>query len=97
MTKKEIVRAVSEEMELTQQATKAIVQKTFEVIIEMLCQEKRIEIRNFGVFEVRQRKPRKARNPKTSQQVVIPARMVVSFRPGKVMEDRVGEIPTETE
>ncbi|MDD3469087.1 MAG: integration host factor subunit beta [Thermoguttaceae bacterium] len=97
MTKKEIVRAVSEEMGLTQQATKEIVQKTFEVIIDMLCREKRIEIRNFGVFEVRQRKPRKARNPKTSQQVVIPARMVVSFHPGKVMEDRVSEIPAEIE
>ncbi|MDO4559157.1 MAG: HU family DNA-binding protein [Planctomycetia bacterium] len=95
VTKKEIVRAISEEMGLTQSMTKEVVQRTFDAIIEALCSERRIELRNFGVFEVKRRNPRRARNPKTSQRVDVPARMVVTFHPGKVMEERVRQLPTE--
>ena len=63
MTKKEIVRTISEEIGLTQLKTKEIVQKTFDAIVEALVEERRIELRNFGVFEVKRRAPRKARNP----------------------------------
>ena len=57
MTKKEIVRTISEEIGLTQLKTKEIVQKTFDAIVEALVEEDRIELRNFGVFEVKRRAP----------------------------------------
>jgi DNA-binding protein HU-beta/integration host factor subunit beta len=58
VTKKEIVRTISEEIGLTQLKTKEIVQKTFDAIVEALVEERRIELRNFGVFEVKRRAPR---------------------------------------
>ena len=92
MTKKEIVRVISEELGLTQQQTKEVVQRTFDSIVETLVREGRIELRNFGVFEVKPRAARTARNPKTGQQVHVPEKFVVSFKPGKVMEQRVQEL-----
>src|ERR1051325_3638722 len=74
---------------LTQLATKEIVQWTFEAIIDTLVKEGRIELRNFGVFEVKQRKPRKARNPRTGESVNVQAKNVVTFQPGKEMEEQV--------
>lgn len=89
MTKKEIVKAISEELGLTQLKTKEIVQKTFNAIVETLVADGRIELRNFGVFEVKKRAARKARNPRTGGQVDVPAKFVVTFKPGKEMEERV--------
>ncbi len=89
MTKKEIVKAISEELGLTQLKTKEIVQKTFDAIVETLVTDRRIELRNFGVFEVKKRAARKARNPRTGGQVEVPAKFVVTFKPGKEMEERV--------
>ena len=92
MTKKDIVRTISEEVGLTQQQTKEIVQKTFDAIIESLVRERRIELRNFGVFEVKPRAARKARNPRTGQQVDVPKKYVVTFKPGKHMEAKVRDL-----
>ena len=92
MTKKEIVKTISEEIGLTQLKTKEIVQKTFDAIIETLVKEGRIELRNFGVFEVKKRAARKARNPRTGDKVHVPEKYVVTFKPGKEMEARVGQI-----
>ncbi len=92
MTKKEIVRTISEEIGLTQLQTKEIVQKTFDAIVETLVRDRRIELRNFGVFEVKRRAPRKARTPRTSEKVFVPAKYVVTFKPGKEMEERVREL-----
>ncbi len=92
MTKKEIVKTISEELGLTQLKTKEIVQKTFEAIIETLVEDKRIELRNFGVFEVKKRKARQARNPRTSEKVFVPEKYVVTFKPGKEMEQRVRDL-----
>lgn len=92
MTKKEIVKTISEEIGLTQLKTKEIVQKTFDAIVETLVTDGRIELRNFGVFEVKKRAPRKARNPKTGDKVEVPAKFVVSFKPGKEMEERVRQL-----
>lgn len=89
MTKKEIVRQISERANLTQLKTKEIVQWTFDAIIETLVEEGRIELRNFGVFEVKERKPRKARNPRTGARVDVEAKKVVTFQPGKEMEEQV--------
>jgi len=69
VTKKEIVKTISEELGLTQLKTKEIVQKTFDAIVEALVEEGRIELRNFGVFEVKKRASRKARNPRTGREV----------------------------
>ena len=92
MTKKEIVRSISEELGLTQLRTKEIVQKTFDTIIETLVEEKRIELRNFGVFEVKCRAARKARNPKTGEEVMVEKKYVVTFKPGKEMEQQVRDL-----
>lgn len=92
MTKKEIVKTISEEIGLTQLKTKEIVQKTFDAIVETLVEEKRIELRNFGVFEVKKRAARKARNPRTGAKVYVPEKYVVTFKPGKEMEARVREL-----
>ncbi len=92
VTKKEIVRTISEEIGLTQLKTKEIVQKTFDAIVETLVEDGRIELRNFGVFEVKRRAPRKARNPRTGDKVEVPEKFVVTFKPGKEMEERVREL-----
>ena len=89
MTKKEIVKQISERAGLTQLRTKDIVQWTFDAIVETLISEGRIELRNFGVFEVKRRKARKARNPRTGDKVDVPPKNVVTFKPGKEMEERV--------
>src|SRR5271166_2568851 len=93
MTKKDIVRIISERANLTQLKTKEIVQWTFDAIIETLIREGRIELRNFGVFEVKTRKPRRARNPRTNQPVEVGSKNVVTFQPGKEMEEQVGAMP----
>ncbi len=92
MTKKEIVKTISEEIGLTQLKTKEIVQKTFDAIVETLVEEGRIELRNFGVFEVKKRAARKARNPRTGDKVFVPEKYVVTFKPGKEMEERVRQL-----
>ncbi len=89
MTKKDIVKRISERVGLPQLKTKEVVQLTFEEIINTLVEEGRIELRNFGVFKVKERKARKARNPKTGNKVDVPAKFVVTFKPGKEMEERV--------
>ncbi len=89
MTKKEIVKTISEECGLTQLKTKEIVQKTFEAIIDTLVAEGRIELRNFGVFEVKKRAARKARNLRSGDRVDVPEKFVVTFKPGKEMEEKV--------
>src|SRR5436305_15037508 len=89
VTKKEIVKQISEEIGLTQLKTKEIVQKTFDAIVDTLIRERRIELRNFGVFEVKRRKARKARNPRTGERVEVEPKNVVTFKPGKEMEERV--------
>jgi integration host factor subunit beta len=97
VTKKEIVRTISEEIGLTQLQTKEIVQKTFDAIVEALVAERRIELRNFGVFEVKRRAPRKARNPRTGDKVFVPEKFVVTFKPGKEMEERVKELERQAQ
>ena len=92
MTKKEMAKAIAEDMGLTQIQAKEIVQKVFDGITETLLHEARIELRNFGVFEVKKRKPRLARNPRTGAKVKVPAKLVVTFKPGREMEERVGQL-----
>jgi nucleoid DNA-binding protein len=92
VTKKEIVKQISDRIQLTQLKTKEIVQLTFDAIVDTLLEVGRIELRNFGVFEVKQRKARKARNPRTGDRVDVPPKFVVTFKPGKEMEERVRQM-----
>lgn len=89
MTKKEIVKQISERLSVPQLVIKDIVQQTFDSIIDTLIEHGRIELRNFGVFEVKKRKGRSARNPRSGEKVQVPAKVVVTFKPGKEMEEKV--------
>ena len=89
MTRKDIIRAISEELGLTQLQTGRIVHNVFDVIVNTLVKNGRVELRNFGVFKVRWRKARKARNPRTGGKVMVPKRCTVIFKPGKALEERV--------
>ena len=92
MTKKEIVKTISDKTGLTQLEIKKVVQLTFDGIVETLLEEGRVELRDFGVFQVKKRKARKARNPRTGHQVDVPEKLVVTFKPGKLMEAKVQEL-----
>lgn len=92
MTKKEIVKEIAEQLGMTQLQTKEVVQKTFDAIVDTLVETGRIELRNFGVFEVKQRAARKARNPRTGERVDVPPKNVVTFKPGKRMEELVKQM-----
>jgi nucleoid DNA-binding protein len=94
VTKNDMARTIADELGLTHGQVKEVIQRVLDGITETLYQEGRIELRNFGVFEVRERKPRKARNPRTGEPVQVPAKLVVSFKPGRVMAERVGQMRT---
>lgn len=91
MTKKDIVRTIAEQLDLPQLRTKELVQRTFDALIEALVREGRVELRNFGVFQIKRREARVARNPRTGERVPVQAKSVVTFKPGKEMEARVRE------
>lgn len=92
MTKKEIVKQIADRIGMTQLKTKEIVQMTFDAIVDTLMEDGRIELRNFGVFQVKRREARKARNPRTGEKVEVPPKNVVTFKPGKEMEERIRKL-----
>jgi nucleoid DNA-binding protein len=78
---------------LTQNDVASVVQKTLDYMGDELAAGRNIELRNFGVFEVKVRKSRKGRNPnRPENEVVIPERVVVKFRAGKELKERVETI-----
>jgi integration host factor subunit beta len=89
MTKKEMAKAIAQDLGLPQTQVQHIVQRVFHGIVETLVEEGRIELRNFGVFAVKQRKPRQARNPRTGEELSMPGRAVVIFKAGREMAARV--------
>jgi DNA-binding protein HU-beta/integration host factor subunit beta len=95
VTKKDIVRTIAEQIDLPQLRTKDLVQRTFDALIEALVKEGRIELRNFGVFEIKRREARMARNPRTGEKVPVQAKNVLTFKPGKEMEARVRVVDLE--
>ena len=98
MNKREIVARVSEETGLTQVQVAEVVAKTFDAIVERLSCDEVIELRNFGVFSVRHRRPRLGRNPgDPTQEISIPARSVVVFKPGKEMKEMVLKLSGKNE
>ena len=90
MTKRDLVVKIASETGLIQSDVAAVVQKTLDYMANELAEGNNIELRNFGVFEVKVRKSRKGRNPnKPENEVVIPERVVVKFRAGKELKERV--------
>jgi nucleoid DNA-binding protein len=90
MTKRDLVIRISNETGLVQQEVLDVVQKTLDYIAEAVSQGRKVELRNFGVFEVKVRKARVGRNPNNpGTDVPIPQRAVVKFKPGKDMREDV--------
>ena len=92
MTKREIAEKISKQSGIPVLVAREAVQLVFDGIQETLLDEGRIELRNFGIFEVKRRRARKARNPRTGERVNVPARMVVAFKPGREMEEGMSRL-----
>ena len=89
LTKKDLVLAVARDTGITQVDVKRVVQRMLDHLVESLKEGKTIELRNFGVFKVRQRAPRRGRNPKTGQEVPVLSKRVVVFKPGLLMRQDI--------
>lgn len=90
MTKRDLVVRISQDTGLVQQQVLEVVQKTLDYISQAVANGETVELRNFGVFEVKMRKARIGRNPNApARDVRIPPRAVVKFKPGKEMRDEV--------
>ena len=89
MTKKDIVLKITDMTGIKQVDVKKIVQKTFDVIVDSLIRLEKVELRNFGVFKIKERRARLGRNPRTGASVPVPPRKVVVFKPGLEMKQRM--------
>jgi integration host factor subunit beta len=87
VTKKELVHRIAEELDQTKVVVRGVIQKFLDEIVEELARGNRLEFREFGVFEVRERSQRRAQNPRTLSKVVVPPRRVVRFKVGRAMRD----------
>lgn len=90
ITKKELVNRISESTKQTKVVVKDILQRFLDEIIVELSSGNRLEFREFGVFEVKQRAARRAQNPRTLEKVEVPAKRVVKFKVGREMRERIG-------
>ena len=96
MTKRDLVIRISNETGLVQQQVLEVVQRTLDYISEAVAKGETVELRNFGVFEVKTRKARVGRNPNHPEtDVPIPKRVVVKFKQGKEMRDAVMKLSPE--
>ncbi|MCW5555968.1 MAG: integration host factor subunit beta [Verrucomicrobiae bacterium] len=96
LTKRDLVIRISNETGLVQQQVLEVIQKTLDYIAEALAKGDKVELRNFGVFEVKVRKARVGRNPNAPEtDVPIPERSVVKFKPGKEMRAEVLRLPPQ--
>lgn len=93
MTKAELVEEVSRVSDLTKKHSELIVDTVFKSIIEALQRGEKIELRGFGSFRLRQREPRKGRNPKTGDRVDVPPKKVPYFKPGKELKELINREP----
>ena len=95
MTKRDLVIHISEATGLVQQQVLDILQKTLDIVSETLAKGEKVELRNFGIFEIRVRKARTGRNPNhPGTDVPIPERAVVRFKAGKEMREAVSKLDT---
>lgn len=89
MTKKDIALKVADKTGIKQIIVKQVLQGIFDCVIESLIRDEKIELRNFGVFKIKTRRPRIGRNPRTGQTVPVPSRKVVIFKPGLEMKQKI--------
>ena len=89
ITKKEMVNRISDLTRQTKMITKDVIQLFLDEIVKELSRGNRLEFREFGVFEVKQRAARKAQNPRTLQKVSVPPKQVVKFKVGRGMKAAV--------
>jgi integration host factor subunit beta len=88
MTKSVLIEKVAEKVEgLTRNQTEIVVDTVFDSIKKSLMTGEKIEIRGFGNFRLKSRKPRKARNPKTGESVEVPGKKVLYFKAGKALKE----------
>jgi integration host factor subunit beta len=92
ITKKELVARIAERTAVTKVVAKDIIQLFLDEIIRELGRGNRLEFREFGVFEIKERAARKAQNPRTLEKVDVPAKRVVKFKVGRMMKERVALI-----
>ena len=92
-TKKELVNRIADRTSHTKVVVKEILQAFLDEMIHELAQGNRLEFREFGVFEVKERKARRAQNPRTLEKVDVPAKRVVKFKVGRTMRQRVCDQP----
>jgi integration host factor subunit beta len=97
MTKKDLVERIVVRTKLKRGDVKVIIQEFLDQIIDELKKGNRLEFRDFGVFEVKQRAQRIAQNPKTMQKVAVPAKRAVKFKVGRLMRDSVEVIQTPSQ
>ena len=88
ITKKELVEQVAQHTGADRGETRKLVQAFLDAVVQELNRGNRLEFRDFGVFEVRQRAPRMAQNPKTMEKVKVPAKRSVRFKPGRLMREQ---------
>src|SRR5437773_3410219 len=89
MTKADLIEEVSKMVELTRKDSEVVVDTIFDSIVHSLRGGDKIEVRGFGSFRTRQRKPRVGRNPKTGDRVDVPAKKIPFFKPSKELKDLV--------
>jgi len=92
ITKKELVNRIAEKTGQTKVVTKDVIQMFLDEIIHELGKGNRLEFREFGVFEIKDRAARKAQNPRTLEKVSVPAKRVVKFKVGRLMKELVGVV-----
>src|SRR5260370_8449284 len=97
MTKADLIEEVSKMVELTRKDSEVVVDTIFDSIVHSLRSGDKIEIRGFGSFRTRQRKPRVGRNPKTGERVDVPAKKIPFFKPTKELKDVVNQTHATTQ
>ena len=95
ITKKELVDKIAKKTDVTQSIVKTIVQQFLDEITSEVAKSNRLEFRDFGIFEVKERAARTAQNPKTLEPVEVPAKRTVKFKMGRLMRERMNEHTTE--
>src|SRR5579864_6496674 len=91
MTKADLIEEVAKIADITRKDSEVVVETIFEGIVRSLRAGDKIEIRGFGSFRTRQRKPRVGRNPKTGDKVEVPAKKIPFFKPSKELKDVVNQ------
>lgn len=89
MTKRDLVVQVAKQIDLTQRQVKAVFELSLETIVGALAKGDKVELRDFGVFKVKERKARMGRNPRTGEVVSITKKSVAYFKPGKILKEKV--------